>query len=134
MRTNLTGVVVTGAPAQRTSAEPEAVKSFVASAAASVPAAKAAGGVGMEKRFDAAAYPGACYQLRDSRTLAVVGAVMRVGRVDGDTLRLESVREPSPLRAWVVLRDGTARGVLTTEPEGRGMVLVTASPVSCPSP
>jgi len=132
--TRLTDLVVTGVAAQRTSAKPEAATSLVASAAAPVPAQKAVGGVAMGKSLDAVVRPGACYRLHDSRTSAEVGTVMRIGRMDGDTLRLESVQVASPLRAWVVLRDGTARGVLTTEAEGRGMIMVTALPASCPVP
>src|SRR5450759_698168 len=100
----------------------------------SAPAPKVVGGIAKEVRVPFPTHPGACYRLHDSRTSVEVGTVMRIGRMDGDTLRLESVQVPSPLRAWVVLRDGTARGVLTTEPEGRGMILVTAQPVSCPVP
>ena len=115
---------------QRTAAEPGAAKAFAAPA----PSPKVVAGIAREERVPFPTHPGACYRLHDSRTSAEVGTVMRIGRMDGDTLRLESVQMPSPLRAWVVLRDGTARGVLTTEPEGRGMVLVTALPVPCPVP
>jgi hypothetical protein len=78
--------------------------------------------------------PGGCYELRESRTSAVVGAVMRGDRMQGDTLLLMPARAPSMARAWVVAGDGVARGVLTVESEGRGMVLVSALPVACPAP
>jgi hypothetical protein len=78
--------------------------------------------------------PDSCYELRESRTSAIAGAVMRGDRMQGDTLLLVPVRIPSPARAWVVASDGAVRGVLATEAEGRGMVLVTASPVACPTP
>lgn len=119
---------------QRTAAEPSAAKSFAARDAAPAPSPNVVGGVAMEKRTAPAVRPGACYRLHDNRTSTQVGPIMRIGRIDGDTLRLESVQAASLLRAWVVLRDGTARGVLTTEPGERGMVLVTALPVSCPAP
>ena len=77
---------------------------------------------------------GSCYELRENRTSAVVGVVMRGERTQGDTLFLTPARTPSPVRAWVVTADGTVHGVLTTEPEGRGMVLVSALPVACPTP
>jgi hypothetical protein len=129
---------VTQVLVQRTAAETVAAKAFAArdaaGAAAPAPAAKVVGGVAKEVRVPFPTHPGACYRLDDSRTSVEVGTVMRIGRTNGDTLHLESVQVPSPLRAWVVLRDGTARGVLTTEPEGRGMILVTARPVSCPVP
>jgi hypothetical protein len=123
---------------QRTATEPGAAKAFASSAAARdvapAPLSNVAGGVAMEKRAASTAHSGACYRLRDSRTSAEVGTVMRIGRIDGDTLRLEPVQAASPLRAWLVVRDSSSHGVLTTAPEGRGMVLVTASPVSCPAP
>lgn len=129
---------VTQVLVQRTAAETGAAKAFAARDAARdaapAPAPKVVGGIAKEVRVPFPTHPGACYRLHDSRTSVEVGTVMRIGRMDGDTLRLESVQVPSPLRAWVVLRDGTARGVLTTEPEGRGMILVTAQPVSCPVP
>ncbi len=77
---------------------------------------------------------GSCYELRENRTSAVVGVVMRGERTQGDTLFLTPARTPSPARAWVVTADGTVHGVLTTEPDGRGMVLVSALPVACPTP
>jgi anti-sigma factor RsiW len=133
-RSNAARRDVAGAMTSRTSAEAGAVKAFASNAAARPGAPQVVGGIPMEQRVPSTARPGACYRLHDSRTLADVGTVMRISRVEGDTLRLESAQVPSPLRAWVVLRDSTARGVLTTAPEGRGMVLVTALPVSCPSP
>jgi hypothetical protein len=78
--------------------------------------------------------PGACYRLTDNRTGADLNALMQVQRVDGDTLRLVAVPATSPLRAWVVVRDSVTRGVLTSEPAGRGLVLVTALPIACPKP
>ncbi|MCX5762329.1 MAG: hypothetical protein NTW72_12660 [Gemmatimonadetes bacterium] len=76
----------------------------------------------------------ACYKLLDSRTSVEAGVIMRLARTDGDTLRLEAARLPSPMRAWVVLRDGVSRGVLTTDADGRGALVVTATPVACPAP
>ena len=77
---------------------------------------------------------GGCYELRENRTSAVVGVVMRGDRMQDDTLFLTPVRTPSPARGWVVAADGVMHGVLTLEPEGRGMVLVSALPVACPAP
>ncbi len=76
----------------------------------------------------------ACYKLLDSRTSVEAGVIMRLARTDGDTLRLEPARLPSPMRAWVVLRDGVSRGVLTTDTDGRGTLVITATPVACPAP
>ena len=76
----------------------------------------------------------ACYKLLDSRTSVEAGVIMRLARTDGDTLRLEPARLPSPMRAWVVLRDGVSRGVLTTDADGRGALVVTATSVACPAP
>ena len=124
---NLSQVVVTGV-----SSEP------AAKAAPSAPAATAARDAAAEAEARApvrfALTPGSCYRLRESRTSAIVGAVMRGDRLQGDTLLLVPVRVPSPARAWVVASDDAVRGVLTTEPEGRGMVLVTGSVVACPAP
>lgn len=78
--------------------------------------------------------PGGCHALRESRTSAAVGAVMRGDQLKGDTLFLVPAGASSPARAWVVAGDGVVRGVLTLEAEGRGMVLVTAVPVACPMP
>lgn len=78
--------------------------------------------------------PGGCHALRESRTSATVGAVMRGERLQGDTLFLVSAGAPSPARAWLVAADGVVRGVLTLAAEGRGMVLVTAIPAACPMP
>lgn len=124
----------TQVPMQRTAAEPAVAKAFAGRDAAPAPSPNLVGGVAADRRVAFTTSPGACYRLRDSRTSDEVGTVMRIGRLDGDTLRLESLQAASPLRAWVVLRDGTARGVLTTAPDGRGMILVTALPVSCPAP
>jgi len=77
---------------------------------------------------------GACYAMRDSKTSAATGLVMRGDRLVADTLFLAPVHPTSPMRGWIMARDGVLRGVLTTQPEGRGMMLVTAAPVSCPAP
>ena len=77
---------------------------------------------------------GACYAMRDSRTSAATGIVMRGEKQVADTLFLAPLRPSLPARGWVVLRDGVLRGVLTTEAEGRGMVLVTAAAVPCTTP
>jgi hypothetical protein len=77
---------------------------------------------------------GACYGMRDSRTSTATGIVMRGERQMSDTLFLAPLQPTSPARGWVVTRDGALRGVLTTEPGGRGMLLVTAVRMPCPTP
>jgi hypothetical protein len=76
----------------------------------------------------------ACFRLYDRRTQAEVPRLMRSMRTDGDTLRLEVAQGTSPLRAWLVWSDGIARGMLATEPDGRGVVPVTATLAICPPP
>ena len=116
--------------AQRTSVELQ--RNMATMAPAKEPARNFAAPTAIDAR--ARLTPGRCYELRESRTSAIAGAVMRGDRMQGDTLLLVPVRIPSPARAWVMASDGAVRGVLTTEPEGRGMVLVTASVVACPAP
>ncbi len=82
----------------------------------------------------AVATPGACYLLRDSRTLAATGVIMRGDRLVGDTLFLAPLSSASTTRGWVVAHETVLRGVLTTEPEARGMLLVTATMTPCPLP
>jgi hypothetical protein len=77
---------------------------------------------------------GACYAMQDSKTTAATGIVMRGDQQVADTLFLAPLHPSSPMRGWVMLRNGVLRGVITTEAEGRGMMLVTAAPVSCTAP
>ena len=117
--------------AQRGVAGGSAAKAFVAPAPPQV-----VGGVARAVSASAAAPSpaSACYKLLDSRTSVEAGVIMRLARTDGDTLRLEAAHLPSPMRAWVVLRDGVSRGVLTTDADGRGALVITATPVACPAP
>ena len=77
---------------------------------------------------------GACYSIRDSKTSAATGIVMRGDKQVTDTLFLAPLRASSPMRGWIMVREDVLRGVLTTEAEGRGMRLVTAAAVSCTEP
>jgi hypothetical protein len=77
---------------------------------------------------------GACYAMRDSKTSAATGIVMRGTKQVADTLFLAPLHTSSPMRGWIRVREGALRGVLTTEAEGRGMMLVTATRVSCTAP
>ena len=77
---------------------------------------------------------GACYSMRDSKTSAATGIVMRGDKQVTDTLFLAPLRASSPMRGWIMVREDVLRGVLTTEAEGRGMRLVTAAAVSCTEP
>lgn len=76
----------------------------------------------------------ACFRLTDRRTQAELPRLMRSMRNDRDTLRLEVAQGTSPLRAWLVWSDGIARGMLATEPDGRGIIPVTATLAICPPP
>jgi hypothetical protein len=77
---------------------------------------------------------GACFRLRDSSTQVELPLLMRGVRHDGDTLRLEPAHGAGPLRAWLVWNDVVGRGMLATEPDGRGALPVTATPATCPQP
>jgi hypothetical protein len=77
---------------------------------------------------------GACYAMRDSKTSAATGIVMRGDKQVADTLFLAPVHPTSPMRGWIMARDGVLRGLLTTESEGRGLMLVTATVVPCTTP
>jgi len=77
---------------------------------------------------------GACYGVRDANVPSDAGVVMRVVRTDGDTLFLEPMQGRTSLRAWVIWRDGAARGAMSAAPDARGAVPVVATPAACPAP
>lgn len=105
-------------------------------APAPVAAVQVLGGVAAQARKAGVAPATACYRLQESGPPTAQVIVMRHVRTDGDTLRLEPLAglSASPVRAWLVLRDGVARGAMTMAPGSRNTVPVTATPTNCPAP
>lgn len=118
------------------SKEAVAVKEMmVAAAPAPAPPAPPVGGVAASLAPQARrAGAGACFRLQEREQSSATTVIMRTVRTDGDTLRLEPVQAASPLRAWIVWRDGMGHGAMTQDADGRGVVPVVASPVACPAP
>jgi anti-sigma factor RsiW len=73
-----------------------------------------------------------CFRLMPDSTEKDNAVVMRVVRVDGDTLRLEPTQDSTGWRAWIVWRDQAGHGVLSTGDVRRSNVRVTAASTPCP--
>jgi len=123
-----------GTPAQGATPAMRTVGGGAAPAAESALSKGKVGGVAGGVSVASGVRHGPCYRIQVGEEPAEMGVVMRAVRVDGDTLRLEPVQGTSPLRAWVVLREGTGYGEMTAARDKRSTVAVVAIPAECPAP
>jgi hypothetical protein len=92
-----------------------------------------AGGRAAALRAEARQAP-VCYRIIPDGVPAVAAVVVRLVRVDGDTLRLEGVRSTAAETVWLVPRESGWRGVMFTRGDTVRVVPVTGTRTLCPAP